>query len=115
MRPVIVKAYASLHPADGAALDAVRAVLEDWYISDAVTLEGDLLRISHEGEYFPADEVAAALEPFLTEASDGKLDLIDLEAWTLRRFFFRHGQVAVRTASLDQALESCGTHGMPPG
>lgn len=110
MQPIIVKAYASLHPADGAALEAVRSVLEDWYIRDAVTLEGDLLRISHEGEYFPAEEVAGALEPLLTEDSEGKLDVIDLEAWTLRRFFFRHGKIAARTASLDQALESCGAH-----
>lgn len=108
MRPVIVKVYGSLHPADEAALTAVSAVLADWYINDAVELKGDLLRISHEGEYFPAEEVVEALRPFLTGAGDGKLDVIDLEAWTLRRFFFRHGRVASRVASLDQALDSCG-------
>ena len=95
MRSVLVKAYGSLHPADEAALSAVSGVLEDWYLPDAVELKGDLLRISHEGEYF------------LTEASEGKLDYLDLEAWTLRRFFFRHGRVSERTASLDRALDSC--------
>lgn len=107
MGPILVKAYGSLHPADDAVLAAVSGVLADWYIRDAVDLEGDLLRISHEGAYFPADEVVDALRPFLTEASDGKLDFIDLEAWTLRRFFFRHGRISARVASLDQALDSC--------
>lgn len=87
MRSVLVKAYGSLHPADEAALSAVSGVLEDWYLPDAVELKGDLLRISHEGEYFPAEDVVDALRPFLTEASEGKLDYLDLEAWTLRRFF----------------------------
>ena len=106
MRSVLVKAYGSLHPADEAALSAVSGVLEDWYLPDAVELKGDLLRISHEGEYFPAEDVVDALRPFLTEASEGKLDYLDLEAWTLRRFFFRHGRVSERTASLDRALGS---------
>ncbi len=53
MRPVLVKAYGSLNPADEKTLQAVRAVLEDWYIPEAVELKGDLLRISHEGEFFP--------------------------------------------------------------
>lgn len=107
MGSVLVKAYGSLYPADEAALAAVSAVLADWYIQGGVELAGDLLRVSHEGAYFPAEDVVAALRPFLTGASDGKLDFIDLEAWTLRRFFFRHGRVSERTASLDHALDSC--------
>lgn len=107
MASIIVKAYASLHPAGKEALEAVNRVLADWYLEGAASLEGDLLRISHEGEYFPADEVAEAIRPLLTSASEGRLDFLDLEAWTLRRFFFHHGTVSVREASLDRALESC--------
>ena len=107
MRPVLVKVYGSLHPAGQAALAAVSAVLADWYIPDAAELKGDVLRISHEGEYFPVEDVVAALRPLLSDSSEGKLDYLDLEAWTLRRFFFRCGLVSERTASLDRALESC--------
>lgn len=107
MRPVLVKAYGSLHPAGQDALAAVSAVLEDWYIPGAAELRGDLLRISHEGEYFPVEDVVDALRPLLNEASEGRLDYLDLEAWTLRRFFFHRGRMTERTASLDRALESC--------
>lgn len=104
---VIVKAYGSLSPASAATLAAVQAALSSWYLCDAAELKGDLLRISHEGEYFPADDVMEALHPFITTASEGKLDIIDLEAWTLRRFLFHLGGVSERSASLDHALEAC--------
>ena len=83
-RDPLIKVYASLYPADAAALEAVNAVLASWYVEDAAELAGDLLRISHEGEYFPTGEVVEALKPFLREDSRGRLDEIDLEAWTLR-------------------------------
>jgi hypothetical protein len=105
MRPVPIKAYASLFPADGAALRAVADALAGWHITDAAELAGDLLRISHEGEIFPADDVIDALLPFLSAQSEGRLDVIDLENWTLRRVSFTHGKVETRTASLDHALE----------
>ena len=108
-RDPLIKVYASLYPADAAALEAVNAVLASWYVEDAAELAGDLLRISHEGEYFPTGEVVEALKPFLREDSRGRLDEIDLEAWTLRRWFFDYGRLMRRRASLDQALESCGT------
>ena len=111
MRPVLMKAYAGLHPVDERALAAVEAVLGDWHIRDAAELRGDLLRIAFEGDYFPGEEVAAALKAFLTPESRGKLDVMDLEAWTLQRFFFDHGHLFSRTASLNQALESCSGQG----
>lgn len=108
-RDPLIKVYASLYPADTGALDAVNAVLDSWYVEGAAELAGDLLRISHEGEYFPTEDVVKALTPFLREESRGRLDEIDLEAWTLRRWFFDYGRVMSRKASLDQALESCGS------
>ncbi len=110
MRPVLVKAYGSLNPADEEALRAVRAVLEDWYIPEAVELKGDLLRISYEGEVFPDEEVVEALKPFLCDASEGKLDILDLEAWTLHRYFFAYGRLRDHAATLDKALEACSMH-----
>lgn len=110
MRPVIVKAYGGFSPATEETLDAVRAVLEDWFISDAVELEGDLLRISYEGEAFPDEDVVEALKPFFCEKSEGRLDILDLEAWTLHRYFFSYGRLRDHTATLDKALENCSMH-----
>ena len=110
MRPVLVKAYGSLNPADEKTLQAVRAVLEDWYIPEAVELKGDLQRISHEGEFFPDDEGVGALKPLLCGGSEGKLDILDLEAWTLHRYFFAYGRLRDHTATLDKALEACSMH-----
>ena len=110
MRPVLVKAYGALNPATEETYRAVRAVLEDWYIPDAVELKGDLLRISYEGEVFPDAEVGEALRPFLCDESEGKLDILDLEAWTLHRYFFTYGRLRDHTATLDKALEACSMH-----
>ncbi|MCQ2443968.1 MAG: hypothetical protein MJ061_00495 [Mailhella sp.] len=105
---MIVKAYGSLDPAGEEALEAVRGVLESWFIdAGAVELEGDLLRISFEGDVFPDDEVVDALRPFLSDASRGKLDILDLEEWTLHRYFFTYGTVRDNKVTLDKALETC--------
>ena len=72
MRPVLVKAYGALNPATEETFRAVRAVLEDWYIPEAVELSGDLLRISYEGEVFPDAEVVEAIN----EEEDSEEDLV---------------------------------------
>lgn len=111
MRPVIVKAYGAFSPATQEVYDAVRAVLDSWFIDeDAVELVGDMVTIGFEGDAFPDDEVVDALRPFLCEQSWGKLDIIDLEAWTLRRYGFGGGQLTDHTATLDKALDPCALH-----
>lgn len=103
----MIKAYGNLYPATQSMVESVRAVLADWYIADAVELHADILRISHEGEYFPEAEVVAALCSFLQPEQKGKLDIIDLENWQLSRHIFEGGTVVEKKASLDKALEPC--------
>lgn len=110
MKPVIVKAYGGLSPATKEALAAVQSVLRDWYISEAAELSGDLLRISYEGDFFPHAEVAEAVKPFLCPESEGRLDILDFEAWTLCRYFFSYGHLRCHTATLNKALEACSLH-----
>ena len=111
MRPVIVKAYAGFSPATEETLEAVRSVLRSWFMDeDIAELSGDLLSISYEGDAFPDDEIVDALKPFLCEKSWGKLDLIDLEAWTLRRYTFTGGRLTEHSATLDKALDPCALH-----
>ena len=102
MRPVIIKAYGGFSPATEETLEAVQAVLRDWFIEeDAAELKGDLLSIGYEGDAFPDEDMVEALKPFFCEKTWGKLDYIDLEAWTLRRYTFTGGQLSDHTATLD--------------
>ena len=111
MRPVIIKAYGGFSPASDETLEAVQAVLRDWFIEeDAAELKGDLLSIGYEGDAFPDEDIVEALKPFLCEKTWGKLDYIDLEAWTLRRYTFTGGQLSDHTATLDKALDPCALH-----
>ena len=110
MRPVLVKAYGALNPATEEAYQAVLAVLKDWYIPEAVELKGDLLRISYEGEVLPDAEEVEAMRPFHCDESEGKHYILDLEAWTLHRYFFAYGRLRDHTATLDKALEACSLH-----
>ncbi len=45
--------------------------------------ENDMLRICFEGIYFPVEETLECITKHLHTTSQGKLDIIDLEAWTL--------------------------------
>ena len=111
MRPVIIKAYGALSPANEETLQAVRAVLETWFIEeDVAELNGNMVTIGYEGDAFPDDEVVEVLKPYLCETSWGKLDIIDLEAWTLHRYTFTNGQLNDHTATLDKALDPCALH-----
>lgn len=117
MREIIIKAFGYFEPATEACLQELRELCASWYLDEQVfTLEGNGLHIYHEGEYFPGEEVSAILAKYITENSQGKLDIIDYEAWTLRRYFLEaqyqrgedlaRGIVYSRASSLDHALEA---------
>ncbi len=87
MIPIQIKVYAAFSPVAQAAFAAVRLAgagavgqEEPWLLE-----EGDCLRISFEGLWFPHEEVLEALRAHLGPAARGKLDVLDLDAWTLIR------------------------------
>jgi len=108
MERVVIKVYAGLHPADAACADSVRqagtAAIHDsgepWLFH-----EFDLLRISFEGLHFPEDEVLAALEACLPAYARGKMDVLDLEAWELRRYARDDGRFRLSRRDLNQVLD----------
>ena len=106
MRPVLVKAYGSFYPASEDVLAAVDAVLSSWFIEDAAELKKDMLVIGFEGDAFPDEEVISCLKPFMTSETRGKLDVMDLEAWTLRRWIFTGREMMVKMATLNKALDT---------
>ena len=95
--------------------------------------QGDMARISFEGVYFPVDEALAIIERYFRQAVvlgrtgqkpegpagagagsgdapaiDGKLDVLDMEAWTLTRYVWKENGLAAATRSLDHVLEYAG-------
>ena len=97
-----------LRRADQHIADAVGAVLSDWNIPECTELEGDIFRISFEGVFFPLDDVLDALRPLLCAESSGKIDLIDMEAWTLTRAAFSGTEITVKTVGLNHVLAYSG-------
>ena len=69
---------------------------------------GDIFRISFEGVFFPLDDVLDALRPLLCAESSGKIDLIDMEAWTLTRAAFSGTEITVKTVGLNHVLAYSG-------
>ena len=108
MREEPCKTYGHLFPADQHIADAVGAVLSDWNIPECTELEGDIFRISFEGVFVPLDDVLDALRPLLCAESSGKIDLIDMEAWTLTRAAFSGTEITVKTVGLNHVLAYSG-------
>ena len=111
MEHILVKVYAGLHPVDAACADAVRRVGaaalhgsgEAWLFH-----ERDLLRISFEGLYFPEDEVLAAFDATLPAHARGRMDVLDLEGWELRRYAREDGAFRLSRRDLNRVLDYAG-------
>ena len=119
-QPVLLKVYAAFSPVPQDMIEKVRQAA-----SQAVALEGDtdphvfcedtMLRISFEGIYFPWEDVVPLLEKAVQAGARGKMDVLDMENWTLTRFESRerdrsHTAPYLRkgTVSLNQVLDYSG-------
>lgn len=108
---ILVKVYGAFYPADPSCHEAValsgKNVVpngEPWLF-----FEGDMVRFAFEGLYFPLDEVLAALRSALPEHAAGKLDYLDLEAWTITRHVLVPGRsFTVATRGLNDVLDHSG-------
>ena len=109
-QPVLLKVYGNLFPADEADREALAKACADRVPAecDAVLREGDLVRISFEGLYFPVEELLEALAERLAPGQQGKLDVLDLEAWRMTRHLFADGRITSRGAPLNNVLDFSG-------
>lgn len=110
---VLVKVYGHMWPACPALLEALRHVMQGLPLGDippdeTLELDGDLLRLSYEGVYFPLDDVLAVIAAHLSPDSQGKLDYLDMEGWTLHRHRIVQGQLQASSASLNAVLDYSG-------
>lgn len=110
MSKVLLKIYAGFSPADQASFDAVSHAGKDalGHEEPWLFLETDLLRLSFEGIYFPLETVLEALAGHLPPTALGKLDSIDLEAWTLTRYEFSEGKFTATARGLNNVLDYSG-------
>ena len=111
---ILQKTYAALTPAGPELVERLRLVVAAAQRAgfcpgaepeDIIALQGDTLLISYEGMAFPLEDVVVALEGSVLT---GKLDFLDLEAWTLTRHIWKDGHMMRRTGDLNAALESKG-------
>ncbi len=127
MQNVLVKVYGFLESPDRQGLEncliALQEICTNWYLdSDIIELDGNIMTFSFEGTHFPVDDIAKELQKYISEQSKGKLDYLDLENWTLTRFFldFEHNKnqfgqgLYYRKSSLNHAIveaqEKCGQY-----
>ena len=113
MRGIAVKVYASFYPlapaeaeALGDALDGLAPlVMGD---ASAVFREGDMVRISYEGLYYPVDDALDVLERLLPATAQGRLDFIDMEGWTITRHVYAGGKRTGNIRNLNDVLDHSG-------
>ena len=106
-----IKVYAAFTPvtasmAEELASLGAQAITEE----DApwTWVEGDTLRISFEGVYFPVEDVVEALEANLPPACNGKLDVLLLDDWELHRYVWQGGAFVLGKRSLNHVLSYSG-------
>lgn len=106
----LAKAYAAFSLADENTLAAVEQAGQEalGHETSWAFLEGDTLRISWEGLYFPLEDVLSALAATLGSGSAGKLDYLDLEEWTLTRYVPGTNGFQASKRDLNQVLDYSG-------
>ena len=112
-QPILRKVYASIsRAAEGLAdelKEAVRdAVPADESPAETVSEDGGLVLVSFEGLWFPVEEAAACIKRHLVPETAGKMDVLDLENWTITRFTLQGGFMQERSGSLNSALDYSG-------
>ncbi len=108
---ILIKVYGHVWPIAPHSLEALRPYFTDtehMAIEEMLVYENDMLRLAYEGMYLDMEEVLTTLRPFLQKDSQGKIDYIDLEAWTLTRHRIEQGLMTVSTASLNAVMDYSG-------
>ncbi len=108
---VIIKVYGHVWPIDPQCLEALKPHFPASEYLDADEMlvhENDMLRMAFEGIYLDMEEVLTIVHRFLQPTSQGKIDYIDLDAWTLTRHRIEHGLMTVSTASLNTVMDYSG-------
>ncbi len=104
MRREPFKAFGHLAPVEMEVPRVINAVCTGWGIPPCAILERDTVYLNVEGVFFPLDDVLASLQPFLQTGSNGKIDMVDMDAWLLIRAVFNGTEIRRSSASLNDIL-----------
>ncbi|SBW00169.1 conserved hypothetical protein [uncultured delta proteobacterium] len=106
----LVKVFAAFSPVEEACREALERAARGAVGCDEPWLfrEDGLVRISWAGIWFPLEDALDALRMALPPEAEGKLDYLDLEAWTLTRCLWRGGAFDIQTRGLNHVLEYSG-------
>lgn len=111
-RQPLLKVYGHIYPIDDALYLALENACADAMPDEddlpVIERDGDMARISFEGNYFPLDDVLAVLTAHVRAEHKGKLDVLDLEEWRLIRHTFVQGSIDVHSAPLNNVLDYSG-------
>lgn len=110
MYQVFMKVYGAFHPTDQ-RVDTALLSLQPQIMGDSAWFyrTNDMINISYEGIWFPVDDALDLLTKNLSPESTGKLDVLDLDAWTLTRHQWQGGQFQSSPArDLNSVLDYSG-------
>lgn len=107
MEHILIKVYGSISNANTELFNAALRVVEE-QDENAVELDGTFFTISFEGIYFMIDEFITAIKPHLTRECSGRIDYIDVDDWTLTRFWIEGGLITHNTADLNHVMDHSG-------
>lgn len=108
-QPILLKVYGGLRPVSAALHAAISEIAFAAMPSEAsILLDGEWLEISFEGIYFPVDELIMAIETAEITNLNGKIDVLDIENWQLRRFLIVDSRIEMRATSLNNVLAYSG-------
>lgn len=109
-QPIILKVYGNISPVSAAMAAKLKCICAGAIGTNGeiVSWEAGLARITFEGIYFPVEEILALLKNNLQAGQSGKLDVLDLENWTLTRHRFEEGRVISRSVPLNDVLAYSG-------
>lgn len=108
MREEPIHVFGHVTPASPEHFALLQSFLASWNLEAECDLCGDLLRIDFIGVYFPHGELLDTLSPDFSCNTEGRIDIIDREAWTLTRYSITRGTVRVHTVPLNHVLSHSG-------
>jgi hypothetical protein len=101
-----VRIYGELRGVSPEAWDRLR---EDMPLFGQADLRGSTATIEHEGFMIDLEDVEAFLDAAVPLCSEGHLDYIDNQAWTMARFVIEDGRLRSRKVGLNAVLEGLRT------
>lgn len=109
-QPVLLKVYGGFKPASTALCAALAQIAASALPAEnaCVNLAGDLCSLSFEGIYFPIEEALTAIREHADAKTDGRLDVLDLENWTLCRHEIGGGKISTHSQGLNNVLDYSG-------